>query len=357
MPDNIADSLKNKKTVVVILLAAVVVMAVSVWYGYFYRQQQALANERNSLMATGTIEAATARASFKVAGRIDGFVVDEGDQVGKGQELGTLDAAEIEAALIQAQGQYQAAQGSLQQANDAVDLTSQTVNAAVEQAQATVTKAEIGVTNAKQQYDRGKVLHENGALSDSQMDQLTNAYQSALSDLQAAQGKLKEALAARVKIQAAQSQSTAAAGSVLAAQGGVQQAQAYMDNTRLISPISGYITEKYLEAGEMVNAGTPVMEVTDLKHTYVKVYIDEKKIGRVKLGQTAEVKVDAYPHKVFKGKVVWINDAGQFAVHKAVNEQYSHDIRSYEVKIDLPNPKLELKTGMTASVKILEKVK
>ena len=357
MPDSVVNVLNKKKIAVAVLLAVVVIGAASMLYGYFYHQQQALAVERNSLTATGTIEATTAMASFKVPGRINNFLANEGDRVEKGQELGTLEDAELRAKLAQAQGLSQAAQGSVQQAGDAVNLTSETVNASIEQAQALVAKAQVGVTNTKQQYDRVKVLHESGAASDSQLDQAANAYQAALSDLDAAQGKLNEALAARMQVQVAQSQSLAAAGNASAAQGGVQEAQAYLNNTHLKSPISGYITQKLLEAGEMVNAGTPVMEVTDLKHTYVKVYIDEKKIGRVQLGQTAEIKVDAYPHKVFKGKVVWINDAGQFAVHKAVNEQYNHDIRSYEVKIDLPNPKLELKTGMTATVKILEKVK
>ena len=96
------------------------------------------------------------------------------------------------------------------------------------------------------------------------------------------------------------------------------------------------------------------MRVPPFLHTYVKVFIDETKIGRVKLNQPAEITVDAYPDKVFKGKVVWINDAGQFAVHKAINEQYSHDIRSFEVKIDVPNQDMQLKTGMTAVVKIVD---
>ena len=83
-------------------------------------------------------------------------------------------------------------------------------------------------------------------------------------------------------------------------------------------------------------------------------FISEKKIGRVRLGQKVEIRVPAFPDKVFEGKVVFINNAGEFAVKKAVNEQYQHDIRSFEVKIDVPNQDLLLKVGMTANVKILE---
>ena len=90
--------------------------------------------------------------------------------------------------------------------------------------------------------------------------------------------------------------------------------------------------------GELVNAGTPVLEITDIEHTYVKVFISETKIGRVHLDQEAEVSVASFPDRVFKGRVVWINDAGDFAVRKAVSEQDEHDLRSFEVKIDLPTP-------------------
>jgi len=118
--------------------------------------------------------------------------------------------------------------------------------------------------------------------------------------------------------------------------------------------MSGYITQKYLQLGEMLNAGTPVFEITDLAHTYVNIYISEDKIGRVQLNQEAEITVDAFPERVFKGKVVLVNGAGEFAVKKAINEQYEHDIRSFKVKIDVPNSDLALKTGMTARVKIIE---
>ncbi|MGI5921550.1 MAG: HlyD family secretion protein [Syntrophomonadaceae bacterium] len=350
------SKLDNKKVAVVVLLVLLVSGTLFIT-GFLARQQAALKTQRDSLTATGTIEAKSVMASFKVSGQIEKLLVDEGSQVQAGQELAILDSREIQAKLAQAQGAYQAAQGQVSQANSALPLTSQTVAAAIEQAQAGVAKAEVGVKNARQKYERAQALFDSGAVSQSQLDDAADAYAGAQHDLQLAQGKLNEALAARLKVQTTQSQYDAALGQSNQALGSVQEAQTYLDNTRLKAPISGFITEKTLEAGEMLNAGTPLFEITDLYHTYVKVFIDEKKIGRVKLGQQAQVRVDAFPHRVFTGKVVWINQAGQFAVKKAVNEQYSHDICSYEVKIDVPNNDLALKTGMTATVTILEKEK
>lgn len=356
MSERVLDGIKNNRRAVILLTIVLIVGTISI-FTYFYQRNQTLAVEHNNLIATGTVEAKTVLLSFKVPGKIEKLFVDEGSEVEEGQEVAQLESQEIEAQLLQATGAYQAAEGQSGQADTAIPLTDQSVTAAIEQARAVVAKAEVNLTNSEQQYERVKMLHEKGAVSDSQFDQANNAYEAAKSDLLAAQGQLDEALAARLKVDVAQFEYNAASGQSEQARGAMEEAQAYLDNTHLQSPISGYVTEKMLEEGEMLSAGTPVFEVSDIKNSYVKVFIDETKIGRVNLGQNAEVRVDSFPDRVFPGKVVWISDAGQFAVRKAVNEQYSHDIRSFEVKIDLPNDDLLLKTGMTAVVKILEEGK
>lgn len=353
MSTSVLAKLDRKKTIVSVLLLVLVAAALLIW-GYFYRAQYLLAQERSSLSVTGTVEATTVTASFKVPGKIASLLVSEGTKVELGQEIALLDASDINAKLVQAQGAASAAEGQSREAGSAVPLTKGQVEAAITQARAVVSKAEVGVADAKQKYDRAKALHDAGAASSSQFDEATNNYNASQSDLKAAQGALDQALTARRQVDMAQAKFEAAVGQSSQARGAVQEAQSALDDTHLKAPIAGFITQKYLEQGEMANALTPVYEITDLPHTYVKIYIDEQKIGRVHLGQDAEVTVDAYPNKIFKGKVTLVNDAGEFAVHKALNDQYNHDIRYYEVKVDLPNPDLLLKTGMTARVHILE---
>ncbi|HWP95328.1 MAG TPA: efflux RND transporter periplasmic adaptor subunit [Syntrophomonadaceae bacterium] len=343
---------KKKVTMFLVLLAAASAVIMG---SYFYMHQLALTREHNILTAVGTVEAKKVMASFKVPGRIEQLLVDEGSKVQKGQALANLEPRELQALLTQAQGGYQAAQSKVQEAGSAVAETRDTVEAKIKQAQALVDKAEAGLTQARQQYDRVKSLYESGGASQSQFDGAKNTLDAAQGDLDTAQGQLDQALAARTQVNIAQAQSAEAAGGSQASQGLVDAAQANFDNATLKAPIAGYITQKNLEEGEMLGAGTPVFEITDLEHTYVNVFIDEDKIGRVHLDQTAQVRVDSFPQRIFQGKVVWINDAGQFAVRKAISEQYSHDIRSFEVKIDVPNSDLLLKTGMTATVTLLEK--
>ncbi|KAF1085443.1 Multidrug export protein EmrA [Sporotomaculum syntrophicum] len=343
-----------KKGLVFILFLGIIAVGVLIFYRYFYEQQAALESERQSLTATGTVEATTVLASFKIPGKLEKILVDEGSQVKTGQEIASLEAEEISSDLVTARGAYDAAVAQAKQAADSVSLTSQQVESTINQLQAKVGQAEIGVKDARLAYERALALFENGAVPHKTLDDATNAYELAQSKLQEAQAGLDEALAAKLNVSLAQSQYQAAQGAVKQAGGAVQKAEEYLKNTRLLAPLSGYITEKYLNPGEMLNAGTPVFEITDMKHPYINIYLSERKIGRVRLNQAAEITVDAFPERVFKGKVVLINEAGEFAVKKALDDQHEHDIRSFKVKIDVPNDDLALKTGMTARVKLIE---
>lgn len=353
MTTNVFNKIRLRKAAVLFLFLLLLTASLT-FFLYQTKNQAAISAECNSLTATGTVEAKQVLASFKVPGQITSLSVDEGNQVTQGQELALLDSRELTAKLNQAHGAYVATGAQAQQAADAVALTSQQVEAAIQQANAVVAQAKVGVTDANQQLERAQALHEANAISDKSLDDAQNNYDLAQGKLAEAQSGLEQALAARLQVQVAQSQQEAIVAQGQQAKGAVEEAQAYVDNTVLRAPLSGYITQKFLEQGEMVNAGTPILEITDMQHTYIKIFITEDKIGRVHLGQTAEITVAALPGRVLTGQVVWINNAGDFAVHKAVNEQHEHDVRSFEVKINVPNEDLALKTGMTASVTLVE---
>ncbi|TEB13619.1 HlyD family secretion protein [Pelotomaculum propionicicum] len=350
---DILTAIRTKKILTLILLVIIIALAVLIFFTLNKSRTESV-REQEGLTATGAIEAKKVTASFKVAGKIQNIFVEEGSRVEQGQELACLETRELDAKLSQASGAYEAARAQARQAGESVPLTSRQIEAAIEQAQAKVAQAEVGVKNARDSYERLENLYKSGATSDKSYNDAKNNYELAENVRKEAQAALEQALSARLKVDLAQAQYEAATGQSNQAGGAVQEAQAYLDNTRLLAPISGFITQKNLEQGEMVNAGTPVFEISDLLHTYVKVFISEKKIGRVQLGQDVEITVDSFPGRVLHGNVVWINNAGDFAVRKAVNEQYDHDLRSFEVKIDVPNQELLLKTGMTARVRIIE---
>lgn len=351
-PDAFTKIKRGKATISVLFLFIITIIAILFFSQA--RHQASVNMDRDSLTATGTVEAKKVMASFKVPGKISALLVEEGSKVEQGQDLASLDSRELTAKLSQAIGALEAASAQARQAGDSVPLTSQQVEAAIDQARAKVAQAEVGLTDARRQFERAQELYDSGAIAEKSFEDAKNNFDLAQNKLNEAQSGLDQALSARLKVQVAQSQYEATVGQSNQAGGAVEEARAYVDNTLLKAPISGYITQKLLEQGEMVNAGTPVLEITDIEHTYVKIFITENKIGRVQLGQAAEVTVESFPGRIIPGKVVWINNAGDFAVHKAVNDQYDHDIRSFEVKVDVPNPDLILKTGMTARVRLVE---
>ncbi len=136
------------------------------------------------------------------------------------------------------------------------------------------------------------------------------------------------------------------------AKAGYDQINATIDNAVIVSPVDGVVLEKNLEIGEIVFPGTPVLTVADIKDTWIKIYVNEKQLGRVKLGHKAEISVDSFPKKTFTGKVVSISDKAEFTP-KTIQTKDERVKLMFAVKIAVPNPEQELKPGMPADAIII----
>jgi len=112
------------------------------------------------------------------------------------------------------------------------------------------------------------------------------------------------------------------------------------------------VLRKHVEPGEIIAAGTPVVTIADLNNIWVKIYIPEPRLGRIKLGQSADVTTDSYRGKVYRGKVIFINSEAEFTP-KNIQTPEERVKLVFAVKIGLENPNQELKPGMPADVKVL----
>ncbi len=131
-----------------------------------------------------------------------------------------------------------------------------------------------------------------------------------------------------------------------------EQINAAISNAVIASPIDGVVLEKNLEIGEIAFPGTPVLTVADIKDTWIKIYINEKQLKRVKLGQKAEISIDAAPGKKYMGKVVSISNKAEFTP-KTIQTKDERVKLMFAVKIAVPNPNQDLKPGMPADAIIL----
>jgi HlyD family secretion protein len=131
-----------------------------------------------------------------------------------------------------------------------------------------------------------------------------------------------------------------------------EQINAAIDNAVIASPINGVVLEKNLEIGEIAFPGTPVLTVADIKDTWIKIYVNEKEMGRVKLGQKAVVTVDSFPDKEFSGNVIAISNKAEFTP-KTIQTKDERVKLMFAVKIAVPNPDQKLKPGMPADAYII----
>ena len=194
----------------------------------------------------------------------------------------------------------------------------------IDTARVSVESSITAVTNSRQAIIDAKLRKTTGN------DAAQSAYKSAKKQLESAEANLAS-VKKRAKLQ------------IAAAQGQLDSIKAQLDNTMVKAPISGIISQKYIEVGEMAMAGRPVAEIVNTRKIKIKVALTEFDIGKVFVGQEAEVTLTAYPNEKFIGKVYYVSPVADLVSKK------------FPVKIQLENPNGKIKAGMVAEVKIVTK--
>jgi len=381
-----------KKRIIIIILA-VLLIGTGLWA---YIGQL---NSRVNLYYSGTLEATQAELSFQAAGRATDLPVDEGQSVIKDQVLGVLDRAEFQARYDQAKGNLDAAKADLARLELTLDTYKKTLPADVQRYEAGVSalkaqvdqmeagyrsqdieKADSSLSSLKtsmemakknrERYDKlfsenivsekehdAAVLQYEMALKayeggEANMDQMKEGYRS--EDIRAAKAKLaegeailKQAKSNLSRIEITEKEAEAAGAKVQAADAAFKLAETQLGYMELKAPFKGTVTSRNIELGEVVSLGQEVFSLADLSSIELKIYVDETEIGKVTPGQEADVTVDTFPDKIFKGKVSFISTEGEFTP-KIIQTHKERVKLVYLVKVLIPNPGLELKPGMPA---------
>ncbi len=296
------------------------------------------ADPEGQLIATGTIEVTEVRIGFRMQGTLTQRAVDEGDAVRQGALIATLDSREIQSRLYGAEAGVRLAQATLSELEKGFRPEE------VAQAEAAVSEAAVQAKNLKAQAERSSSLYAEGGLSREQRDRDVTAAAAADSRHRAALEKL------RLMRSGYRSEQIAAARARL------EQAQAAVDTLRVtladmtaVSPIGGVVTRTHAEVGETLSAVRPVATIADLSKPWLRVYIPERQLGRVRLGDKAEVAVDAYPDRRFPGRVSFISSQAEFTP-KNVQTREERVKLVFAVDVRLENEEGILMPGMPADV-------
>jgi len=215
-------------------------------------------------------------------------------------------------------------------------------------AQVGLQMAEVGLAGAKQQVQLLQGLRDNPLQLISQANAAKAAYQQAEAAIIVAEANLAAAKAnpTAEDIAVAQAQ-------VAEAQAALAKVQVQLDKLTLTAPRAGLISHQLVQPGELAAPGAVLLELSDIDTVDLTVYIPETQIGRVKVGQPAQVYVDAYPAEVFAGSVAFINHEAEFTPRNVQTQEERVNL-VFGVKITLDNPDHRLKPGMPADAELGE---
>ena len=320
------------------LLIPLAVIAAAVVIGLVILQDR---GDDRALVASGTVEATEARLGFAAAGRIAEILVREGETVKAGADLARLDLAEPLARRAQAQAQADAARALLE------ELERGSRSEEVTQARAAREAARQRLADAARDLDRVRRLREGGAVSQEALDKAALAHDVARSQATQAEEQLRlvESGPRRERIEAQRAQAAQADAAVAVS-------DAVLANMTIRSPFDGVVTVRHREPGETVAAGAPVLTVMNPADRWVRIFVPETRIAAVHLGQPAEIRVDAFPHKTYGGEVTFVAEEAEFTP-RSVQTKEERVKLVYAVKVAITaDPQGELKPGLPADVRL-----
>ncbi len=387
-----------KKRVILILLLAAIGVGVWLWQsGRFNR-------DGSRILVSGNLELTLVDIAFKIAGRMTERLVDEGAWVKKGDLIARLDPLQLQQQTLRDRALVSSAQSNYDQLVTGIAYQRATLESdiaarnaelsatqakleqllngsrkqEVQQAEAAVNDAKAQLEFARSDWERMQTLYKNEDVSKQQYDQARARFDSATAVLRQAeeryslvkegprqediagaraevaraQAALRMAEANRLELQRKEQELAARRAEIdrSRAQAGISSAQ--LDDTTVYTPIDGVVLVKAAEPGEVLAAGTTIVSIGDLEHPWLRAYINETDLGRVKLGQKVRLTTDSFRGKIYAGQISFISSDAEFTP-KQIQTKEERVKLVYRIKVDVDNRSHELKSNMPVDAEIV----
>lgn len=360
----------NQKRMFITILIAVVLGGTTVYATWFRRD--------NALQGSGTVEARDVRVGSKVGGRIDKILVREGDTVQPGQVLITFDDKELLASLNQSRAAAEKARRGyrpeeIAEARAAADQAKADYEMRrngyrkgdIFAAQAELDRASADETRARLDAQRYDALAQKDLVSKQQRDTADANWKMAVAqrenfqhkfeelkhgyrpeEIASAEAHYQEALATLKKYESGNRRED-----VDLAKAAYSYDEARFREHEVTAPSAATVEVLDVRPGDLIAPNTPIATLLESDQIYVRIYIPETEIGRVQLGQKAEVRVDSFPKTVFEGVVEQINQQAEFLPRNVqTREERVHQV--FGVKIRIKEAAGRVLAGMAADVKL-----
>jgi len=388
----------KKKFIIAALVVIVLGTAGLSWSGLFRKEAV------NTIRLSGNVELTEINVAFKTAGKLIELAADEGDTVYRGMPLARIDADQIEKQRDKEQAGLAVAESQLTQLNTAIQYSQATTESdvalrqaelenaqaylkellsgsrpqEVEQAKAALADARTQHAQATRDWERAQQLYQKDDISTAQRDQYLARYESTAAGVKQAEERLaivkegprKEQIdAARAQVGRAQAalrlseanwielkskeqEVSTRRAEIDKARAQVAYVKSQLEDTVAASPIDGVVLSKASDLGEVLSPGTTVMTIGDIARPWVRGYVTEPDLGRVKLGSAVRITTDSFPGKTYMGRISFIASNAEFTP-KQIQTSEERVKLVYRIKIDVENPNHELKLNMPVDAEIL----
>jgi HlyD family secretion protein len=387
--------MKKRIRIILLLLAA----AGGGWY--WWRSQNN--KDPNRILVSGNLEMTLVDISFKTSGRMTELTVREGDWVKKGAVIARLDQVQLKRQRARDQAQVFGAESNYRQLQTSIEYQKATLESDIaakraevnnmqakldamlsgsrkqdiQQAEAASIDAKAMLEFAKQDWARAQTLYKNQDISTQQYDQYRWKFDSAnaavrqaeeklslvkegprqediaaaRAEVAKAQASLRMAEANRIEIQRKEQELVARQAEIERSRAQVGISESQLDDTVVYAPIDGVVLVKSAEVGEVLPAGTTIVTIADLDHPWLRAYINETDLGRIKLGNQVNLTTDSYPGKVYQGKISFISSQAEFTP-KQIQTKEERVKLVYRIKVDVDNQSHDLKNNMPVDAEI-----
>jgi HlyD family secretion protein len=324
----------RRVTVVLVLLAVAVGLVL------LYRLVPTSGERPGRLQLSGNIEVTDAEVSFRIPGHVRERLVREGERVARGAVVARLESADLEHEVALRQAEAANARALL------AEMTAGYRAEEVAQVRAAHAQASAELSRAESDWHRQQALFEQGLVT-------AREAEAARTTFDVAQGRTREARERLGMLSKGYrpEQVDQARARLQQAEEALALARTRLGYATLAAPMDGVVLAENVEPGEFVAAGTPVVTLGVLDPVWLRAYIGETDLGRVRLGQSARLVTDSYPGKSYRGTVTFIAQEAEFTPKNVQTEKERVKL-VYRIKITLPNPDQELKPGMPADAEL-----
>jgi HlyD family secretion protein len=289
-----------------------------------------------SIEASGTIESKNITVSSRTAGNIETINFIEGSKVNAGDTIIIIDHELLEIQLQQAIAGKDAAEAQLNL------MLAGAREEDINQAEQNLNQAKINYETAERDKERMQSLYDSRSITQKQYEDAIARY-----DLMSAQYKAAQGNYDKVKNIFRKQEIDQARANLNKAIAGVDLLKKNIRDSYVISPINGFLVKTFVDRGESVTPMSSLFKVSDLDVVELVIYVSTLELGYLRLGQKAEVTIDAYKDKKYEGKVTYISPEAEFTP-KNIQTKDERTKLVFAVKITIPNEDYDLKPGMPA---------